>query len=102
MVIELAPLDAETLALLRAPMDMPAGMAFQPISAEVALDAGEQYRLVASLVLADGGVSAAAAEWIWERAGEAAPLVVKAGRTKARVGDPAALAWLIERATSEA
>ena len=98
MVIEMEPLDAEILALLRAPMQMPSGMAFQPISAESTLDETEGFRLVASLILTDVASTAAAAAWLWDRLEEATPLVVKIGGTKARVGEPAALAWLIDRA----
>ncbi|WP_375262273.1 hypothetical protein [Palleronia sp.] len=100
MVIEMEPLDAEVLALLRAPMRMPPGMAFQPISAEAVLDESEGFRVVASLMLTDEASSDAAAQWIWDRVEEAAPVVIKVGGTKARVGEPAALAWLIDRARS--
>ncbi|SFH33058.1 hypothetical protein SAMN04488020_11064 [Palleronia marisminoris] len=100
MVIEMEPLDAEVLALLRAPMRMPQGMAFQPISAEAALDDSAGFRLVGSLVLADAASSEAAAQWLWDRVEDAAPLIIKVGGTKARVGEPAALAWLIDRARS--
>lgn len=98
MVIEMEPLDAEVLTLLRAPMRMPPGMAFQPISAEAALGESEGFRLVASLMLTDDASTDAAAQWLWDRVEDAAPLVMKVGGTKARVGEPAALAWLIDRA----
>lgn len=98
MLISLEPLDAETVALLRAPMEMPAGMGFQPISMEAALDDAEGHRLVATLALSDGADSAEVAAWLWDRVEEATPLVVTVAGTKARVGEPAAIAWLIDRA----
>lgn len=100
MVIEMEPLDAEVLAILRAPIAMPQGMAFQPISAEATLDGSEGFRLVSSLVLTDSASTDAAAQWLWDRVEDAAPLVMAVGGTKARVGEPAALAWLIDRARS--
>ncbi len=101
MLISMEPLTAETVALLRAPMEMPAGMGFQPISMEAALDENEGHRLVATLALADHADSAAAAAWIWERIEDEAPLVVTVAGTKARVGEAAAIAWLIDRGRAE-
>lgn len=101
MLISMEPLTAETVALLRAPMEMPPGVGFQPISMEAALDDTGGHRLVATLALADHADSAAAAAWIWERIEEEAPLVLTLGGTRARVGEPAAVAWLIDRARGQ-
>jgi hypothetical protein len=97
MLISMEPLTAETVALLRAPMKMPPGMGFQPISLESALGESAGHRLVATLALDESARSAAVATWLWERVGEEAPLLVAVAGTKARVGEAAAIAWLIDR-----
>lgn len=101
MLISIEPLTAETVALLRAPMAMPAGMAFQPISMEAALDEVPGHRVVATLALAENARSGEAAAWLWDRIEDDAPLVVTIAGTRARVGEAAAIAWLIDRGRSE-
>ncbi len=98
MLISIEPLSAETVALLRAPMEMPAGVGFQPVSMEATLDESGGHRLIATLALADGAESGAAAAWLWERVEDDAPLVVTVAGTRARVGEAAAIGWLIDRA----
>lgn len=98
MLISMEPLTAETVALLRAPMETPAGMGFQPISMEATLEENAGHRLLATLALSDFTSSAEAAAWIWERIEDEAPLIVAVEGTRARVGEPAAIAWLIDRA----
>ena len=101
MLIVFEQIDAEVAALLRAPMRMPTGMAFQPVDMQTALDGAGTFRLTASLVLSDDAISAKAADWLWERVEDAAPLTLKVGSQRARVGAPDALAWLIDKARSE-
>ena len=101
MLIILEEIDAETTAILRAPVAMPHGAAFQVISMEHVLGGGDGLRLTASLVLTPEAATDAVADWLWERIEDAAPVVVKLGETRARVGEPAALAWLIDRARSQ-
>lgn len=98
MVIVIDGLDAATLARLRAPADLPPGTGFQPITMEVALDEAEGFRLTATLLLSDDAASDAAAHWLWERVGEEGPRIFDVGGTRARVGEAAALTWLIDRA----
>lgn len=97
MIISMEPLSAETVAMLRAPTGMPGGMGFQPISLEAALDETGGHRLIATLALSDGAESHAAAQWIWDRLEDEAPLIVTVAGTKARVAEAAAIAWLIDR-----
>ena len=101
MLVVLEQIDAETTAILRAPVAMPHGTALQVISMEHVLGAGDGIRLTVSLALTDEARSGDMADWLWERIEDAAPLVVKIGETRARVGEPAALAWLIDRARSD-
>ncbi|TDL78062.1 hypothetical protein E2L08_12230 [Palleronia sediminis] len=91
-------LDAETLARLQRPDRPPPGVAFQPLDMQGALGRADAFRLTASLGLADDARSDAAAEWLWSRLAPAAPLVVTVDGTRARLGEAAALAWLIDKA----
>ena len=101
MLIIFESIDAETTALLRAPMRAPAGVAFQPVDLQSPLGNGDTFRLTASLALSDDAASAAAADWVWDRIEDAAPLILTVGTQRARVGAPDALAWLIDKARSE-
>ena len=101
MLIVFEHIDAEAAALLRAPMRMPVGVAFQPVDMQASLEGSDAFRLTASLVLTDEANSADAATWLWDRLEDAVPLVVKVGRQRARVGAPDALTWLIDKARSE-
>ncbi|SHI35615.1 hypothetical protein SAMN04488012_101118 [Palleronia salina] len=101
MLIVFESIDAETMAVLRAPMRAPGGVAFQPVDMQTALDGVGAFRLTASLILTPEADSTEAADWLWERVEEAAPLVLKVGAQRARVGAPDALAWLIDKARSE-
>ncbi|TRD23614.1 hypothetical protein [Palleronia caenipelagi] len=97
MLIQMDGLPAETLAILRAPVGLPAGMAFQPVSMEAVLGQEDSYRVIASVALTEHAVTADVAEWIWAQIEDAAPLVVKIGATRARIGEAAALAWVLDR-----
>ncbi len=97
MLISLEPLAAETVARLRAPTDLPAGVGFQPISMEATLGDEPGHRIIATLVLSSTADSVDAASWIWRRIEDEAPLIVTVAGTRARVGEAAAIAWLIDR-----
>ncbi|CAM4330414.1 hypothetical protein [Palleronia rufa] len=101
MLIVLDQIDAETTAILRAPMAMPHGAALQVISLEHVLGGGDALRLTLSLALSDEARTGAVADWLWDRLEDAAPLVIRIGGTRARVAEAAALAWLIDRARGE-
>ena len=101
MLIVFEAIDAEVAALLRAPMRMPGGMAFQPVDMQSELDGAGTFRLTASLVLTDEAKGSEAAHWLWDRIEDAAPLILQVGGQRARVGAPDALAWLIDKARSE-
>lgn len=98
MLVTLSQLPADTLAALRAPADLPPGMAFQPVSMEAGLGEGDSFRLTASLQMTEAVMTGDAASWLWAAAGDGAALIVEIGGVTARVGDAAALAYLIDRA----
>ena len=98
MVIVMEGIEADVLAMLQVPAELPPGTAFQPISAEAMLHGEGGFKLSASLVMTPEASTQGAAEWIWGRIEEAAPVVMTVGETRARVGEPAALAWLIDKA----
>lgn len=100
MILTVNPVSAETLAGLRAPTGLPAGAAFQIITMEAELTGETGYKLTASLLMASEVSSADIAAWLWPQIAGPPPPVVSLAGTRARVGEEAALAWLIDRARS--
>ncbi|SPJ22467.1 hypothetical protein [Palleronia abyssalis] len=102
MLVILDDIDAETAAILRAPMRTPAGVACQAVDMQTSLGTESGYRLTLSLVLTEDVRTETAAEWLWERIEDEVPVVMTVAGTKARVGEPAALTWLLDRARNQA
>lgn len=100
MILTVNPVSAETLASLRAPMGLPAGAAFQVITMEAELTGEAGYKLTASLLMGPQVRSSDIAAWLWPQIAISPPPVVSLAGTRARVGEEAALAWLIDRGRS--
>lgn len=101
MLLTINPVTAEALAGLSAPVGLPAGAAFQVITMEADLSRDVGYKLTASLLVGPEVSSAEVAAWLWPQIAGPPPPVVSLGRRRARIGEAAALGWLIDHARGE-
>lgn len=101
MILIVNPVSAEALAGLRAPTGLPAGAAFQVITMEADLGGAAGYKLTASLLLGSEVSSTEIAAWLWPQIAGPPPPVVSLAGTRARIGEEAALGWLIDHSRSE-
>lgn len=100
MILTVNPVSAETLAGLRAPTGLPAGAAFQVITMEAELTGNAGYKLTATLLMGSEVTSSDVAAWLWPQIAGPPPPIVSLAGTRARIGEEAALVWLIDRARS--
>ena len=98
MLLTINPVTAEALATLSAPVGLPAGAALQVITMEADLSGEAGYKVIASLLVGPEVSSATVAAWLWPQIAGPLPPVVGLGGRRARIGEEAALGWLIDHA----